>query len=902
MNKSPQRSPTLSQAKPEYSNSHNFDPPIPATAKQPSVSKTENPKKLCTKTKPQPDRQNAIFMSKVQRSVFTGNKASIRKNLRKAESGNTLSPTGAAFVRTATKRTGRVALSARDRPQQAPFETPFVLQDVSKKKTLESMSNTPFSERGNGVCLDLTPMFFEDSKTVRKCNKFETATSGTSVKKDAPTEVESLVADASTIVLPDKEEWVVMQCKTFSKWLNFTLQPTEDVDHAGDNLGVDVATAGCTEQDTHSGRSPGERAGLRTLIVHQQMAKARVSASALLANEEMKQIKTAIESEMKKGKLAIRADRDMYSDLSQRKKITMLLLSYSTPWLRLALETLFNETILPEVPSQLSPMKMTRCPGDSRRAPTNQLRIAIRNFIVERVLSDAVVLAKYTNGRCKVPSGNFEKRYRAEIRSVVLRRLLVLVFFLDRAKTANILDQYPRLFTKSAVVKSTRDVLISFCRDFLASEGDITKHLGRVGLKAFYKQEPVDEIDFQIANFAVDLRDGIRLTRVAEILTGAAPKALLNALRIPAVSRLQKLHNVGIALGALRKSGVLIPGDVASHHIVDGHRAMVLKLMWVMISHYCFPAVLDFEKVEEEIMFLRQKLRAQQQSRYMVFNDEPSGTQVVSDTSQTGETLLLQWCRAVCALYGIDVLDFSTSFADGKALCYLIHYYHPHILSLDEIRPTTRDATCANQHRHFSIEQLRNNEKRNSRVAHIRLAGLGGIPKMTPTSDTSTVPDEKSMMVYLCYACSRLINSRREIQACLQIQIQYRKHRRRTLEARQSNAAIVILKAWRIRKPTYFENLKKIYAGPVAKIEEFVLLRRKTMRFARAMRLKREENGREATKIQVSAIPLFRSSFQYDVVLTYVATLAPFSSTGPPSLLLCTKARGHAPKSAQDCS
>jgi abnormal spindle-like microcephaly-associated protein len=37
---------------------------------------------------------------------------------------------------------------------------------------------------------------------------------------------------------------------------------------------------------------------------------------------------------------------------------------------------------------------------------------------------------------------------------------------------------------------------------------DFVKHLGRVGLKVFYRQEPVDELDFTITNLAIDLRDG----------------------------------------------------------------------------------------------------------------------------------------------------------------------------------------------------------------------------------------------------------------------------------------------------------------------------------------------------------------------------------------------------------
>lgn len=42
----------------------------------------------------------------------------------------------------------------------------------------------------------------------------------------------------------------------------------------------------------------------------------------------------------------------------------------------------------------------------------------------------------------------------------------------------------------------------------------------------------------------VDLRDGVRLARLMELLTHTGD--ISNALRVPAVSRLQKLHNVGL--------------------------------------------------------------------------------------------------------------------------------------------------------------------------------------------------------------------------------------------------------------------------------------------------------------------------------------------------------------------
>jgi len=40
------------------------------------------------------------------------------------------------------------------------------------------------------------------------------------------------------------------------------------------------------------------------------------------------------------------------------------------------------------------------------------------------------------------------------------------------------------------------------------------------------------------------------------------------------------------------------------------------------------------------------------------------------------ETRLLRWARAVCSNFGVEVGgDVSASFADGRALCVLVHAY-----------------------------------------------------------------------------------------------------------------------------------------------------------------------------------------------------------------------------------
>ncbi len=64
-------------------------------------------------------------------------------------------------------------------------------------------------------------------------------------------------------------------------------------------------------------------------------------------------------------------------------------------------------------------------------------------------------------------------------------------------------------------------VLQSILPGWLLGEGDVLRSLGRLGYKLQYEQAPKREVDFAVANLAVDLRDGLRLCKLADILLGA---------------------------------------------------------------------------------------------------------------------------------------------------------------------------------------------------------------------------------------------------------------------------------------------------------------------------------------------------------------------------------------------
>ena len=222
-------------------------------------------------------------------------------------------------------------------------------------------------------------------------------------------------------------------------------------------------------------------------------------------------------------------------------------------------------------------------------------------------------------------------------------------------------------------------MLLYFSRNFLQGEGDITKHLSNIGYRVSHTQSSLDEFNYQVNNLALDLRDGIRLSRLLELLTQGW--GLSKKLRPPATSLNPRLGN--------------------TKHFLD--------------------------KLEELTHFN--------------FN--------ISSRLQ----LLLEWSSVICRVFGLRGTDFTSSFKDGGALCNILHYYHPALLS-----------------KHFISGDPKSNLEEFSK----KLSSLGGIPILPPASDFfQTGPNEKVVNMYLAYLCGQQL----EIRAGIVIQRAYRKHR-----------------------------------------------------------------------------------------------------------------------------
>ncbi|XP_068055675.1 abnormal spindle-like microcephaly-associated protein isoform X6 [Anomalospiza imberbis] len=653
------------------------------------------------------------------------------------------------------------------------------------------------------------------------------------------------------------ERWKEKQQRGFTWWLNFVLTP-DDFNVKTNTSQVNAAALILGEENHHKRSLPKaptkDEASLKAYTARRKLNRLRREACRLFTSESMVKAIQKLEVEIETRRLLVRRDRHLWKDIGERQKVLNWLLSYNPLWLRIGLETVYGELIALESNSDV-------------------MGLAI--FILNRLLWNPDIATEY---RHPVVPHLYREGHEEALSKFTLKKLLLLVCFLDCAKQSRMIDHDPCLFCKDAEFKASKDLLLAFSRDFLSGEGDLSRHLGFLGLPVSHVQTPLDEFDFAVTNLAVDLQCGIRLVRTVELLT--KNWSLSKQLRVPAISRLQKMHNVEIVLNVLKERGVHLKDEtgtsIDSRDIVDRHRERTLALLWKIVFAFQVDVFLNVEHLKEEIEFLKNTYKTKallgaRKTSSNYFQVQEDGSNISSQTYSENVKLLMAWVNAVCRFYNIKVENFTVCFSDGRVLCHLIHHYHPCYMPLEAVcQRTTQTVECSrtvtvglnsssSSESDTSLnvveetfdqtvtpsvlyKELLDNEKQNFQLINAAVSDLGGIPAMIHHADMSnTIPDEKVVITYLSFLCSRLLDLRQETRAARLIQAAWRKYRlKRELKLsqerdraariiqksamnflarrrilRKKKAAIFIQKHWRgyLARMTLF-NLKK------AKLEE----------------------------------------------------------------------------------
>uniref|UniRef100_A0AC11EJB5 Assembly factor for spindle microtubules n=1 Tax=Ovis aries TaxID=9940 RepID=A0AC11EJB5_SHEEP len=589
------------------------------------------------------------------------------------------------------------------------------------------------------------------------------------------------------------ERWKEKQEQGFTWWLNFILTP-DDFTVKTNISEVNASTLLLGVESQHKISVPKaptkDEVSLRAYTARCRLNRLRRAACRLFTSEKMVKAMKKLEIEIEARRLIVRKDRHLWKDVGERQKVLNWLLSYNPLWLRIGLETIYGELVPLEDNSDVTGLAM---------------------FILNRLLWNPDIAAEYRHP--SVPH-LYRDGHEEALSKFTLKKLLLLVCFLDYAKISRLIDHDPCLFCKDAEFKASKDILLAFSRDFLGGEGDLSRHLSLLGFPVTHVQMPFDEFDFAVKNLAVDLQCGVRLVRTMELLT--QNWNLSKKLRIPAISRLQKMHNVDIVLEILKSRGIQLNDEhgnaILSKDIVDRHREKTLALLWKIALAFQVDISLNLDQLKEEIDFLK-KTQSMKKTMSALLCRPDAVISKKRDERHSGPfeqysesvKLLMDWVNAVCGFYNKKVENFTVSFSDGRVLCYLIHHYHPCYVPFDAIcQRTTQTVECTHtgsvvlnsssesegsfldlsfkspdqENTSELYKELLENEKKNFQLVRSAARDLGGIPAMIHHSDMSnTIPDEKVVITYLSFLCARLLDLRKETRAARLIQTTWRQYK-----------------------------------------------------------------------------------------------------------------------------
>lgn len=263
----------------------------------------------------------------------------------------------------------------------------------------------------------------------------------------------------------------------------------------------------------------------------------------------------------------------------------------------------------------------------------------------------------------------------------------MVIYLLDKAKQLNIITT--NLYQASSTIKSS----LAFLRKLVAlihpSVGDIYRRLKPLDYHVYYTQYPLSEFSYNVDNLATGLRDGVRLTRLVELLLsrtslegdvtgevltttleGGQSWVLSQHLKYPCTARAQKVYNVQLALSALRAIVEVgqIAEDVRAEEIVDGHREKTVTLLWALLGNLGLDTLVSFDELRQGIRRLR-KADDEFGEGESYLQGECSGTM---EGFQDIVHLLRAWSESIALRNGLRVLNLTTSFADGEIFARII--------------------------------------------------------------------------------------------------------------------------------------------------------------------------------------------------------------------------------------
>ncbi|MQM17742.1 hypothetical protein Taro_050718 [Colocasia esculenta] len=335
--------------------------------------------------------------------------------------------------------------------------------------------------------------------------------------------------------------------------------------------------------------------------------------------QEVLSIMSQVTKNIDAGRLKMKSHCPLVTDVGLREKATKVLMCYNPTWLRIGLHIIFGGDLL------LQSEEGTSASEDQ-----------FAKMVIERQFFSHAGLAK-SYAYNKLVEGVYKPGYFEALGSIILKRFILLVLLLDKAKGESTLPvKYgidgvdggsPLLFGLQSHIKSSQQVIhgknssyitvgprlylapmshpfyvkgrfqisfnqlifltVEFLSEVMHGEGDLLAHLVILGCKVSHQQLPLAEYNFYVTNLFEDLQDGVLLCRTIQLLKSDA--SVLSKLMIPSNTQKKNIQNCNVALQYLKLAGVPLSDEdgvlVVAEDVASGDRELILSLLWNIFVH-----------------------------------------------------------------------------------------------------------------------------------------------------------------------------------------------------------------------------------------------------------------------------------------------------------------------------
>uniref|UniRef100_A0A5K3FBY6 Calponin-homology (CH) domain-containing protein n=1 Tax=Mesocestoides corti TaxID=53468 RepID=A0A5K3FBY6_MESCO len=231
-----------------------------------------------------------------------------------------------------------------------------------------------------------------------------------------------------------------------------------------------------------------------------------------------------------------------------------------------------------------------------------------------------------------------------------------------------------------------------------------------------------------VRDLFTDIRDGIKLLRLLEVLAGVR----LPIERASVMQRAHYLSNVKTGLDFLTEERKVKLVNINATDVVDGRPAIVLGLIWSIILSF---QIDEHDDVLQDATRIVEKSIKKRPVQLNGSAETPTQKINIPETQATRRKALIAWTgrriSSTLERLGLhQVKDFGVGWRDGRAFCALVHSIDPSCVDLAKIGSS--------------------DNKTNLEIAFSAAEKCLGIPRLLDVEDVDVEnPDERSIMTYI---------------------------------------------------------------------------------------------------------------------------------------------------------